>query len=71
MEAYETALVAAVTEHPDEYGYPVSDVPKVVERMRAAIQRGSYNHDGYAFKSACKALGIKYTRSAIEAFITL
>jgi hypothetical protein len=31
MAAYNTALEKAVTEHPDEHGYPVSGVPAVVQ----------------------------------------
>lgn len=71
MEVYGPALLFEVQTNPDEYGYPETEVPKVVERMRAAFERGSYNHDGKAIKATCKFLGIKYTRTAIEAFISL
>lgn len=36
--------------------------------MIASFQRGDYNHDGRAIKATCKALGIKHTRTAIEAY---
>ena len=71
MEVYARALGNAVLEHPKEYVYSLSLVPTVVERMRAALESGSYNHDGRAFKGTCKALGIKHTRKEIEAFIRI
>ena len=69
MAAYTPALKAAVIGHPDEYPWPVENVPVVAERMRAAIVAGSYNHSGHGFKGACKSLGIKHTRKAIAAFL--
>ncbi len=71
MGEYVPALEAAVAAQPTEYAYPVSEVPIVAERMRAAFERGSYNHTGYAIKLACKRLGIKHTRGAMEAFFDL
>lgn len=69
MAVYTPALERAVIDHPDEYPWPVENVPVVAARMRAAIEKGTYNHSGYAFKGACKALGIKHTRKAIAAFL--
>lgn len=69
MKAYESALISAVQGHPDEYAFPPSRVPEVAARMRAAIERGTYSHDGRGFRGACKALGIRHTRKAIHAFI--
>lgn len=69
MEVYSTELKRAIVEHPDEYAYPVDEAEVVVARMSAAIARGSYNKDGRAFKATCKALGIAYTYSAINAYI--
>lgn len=69
MQQYAQALHKAVTEHNAEYGYPVEHVPAVVAKMKAAIVLGSYSHDGRGFKGACKALGIKHTRKAIEEYI--
>lgn len=71
MDVYLPALVDAVRNHPSEYAFPESEAPIVAERMRAAFERGSYNHDGRAIKAACKALGIKHTRKSIEEFISL
>lgn len=69
MEAYTPNLRRAVTERPDEYAFGLEGVPRVADRMRAAFERGSYNHDGHAIKWTCKALGIPHTRKAICAFL--
>jgi len=69
MQHYAQALHKAVAEHNAEYGYPVEHVPVVVKKMKLAIENGSYNHDGRGFKGACKALGIKYTKKAIEEYL--
>lgn len=68
---YAEALKDAVKNHPDEYGYPLENVPGVVARMAAAIQRGSFNKDGKAFKTTCKFLGIPYTYKGIKDFIAV
>ena len=69
MVEYTVALADAVKKYNAEYGYPVSAVPGVVAKMKAALVLGSYNHDGRGFKGACKALGIKYTKKAIEEYL--
>lgn len=68
-EVYSAALTDAVNNHPDEYRYPLTDVPIVVNRMMAAIERNSFNKDGYAFKSTCKTLGIKHTYKGIYEYL--
>lgn len=67
MAAYEPALAKAAAA--GKYPWPAADAPVVAGKMRAAIERGSYHHEGPAMHAACKALGIKYTRTAIEAFL--
>lgn len=69
MEAYEKALTEAVMNYNEEYRYPVSDVPRVVSKMKVAIENGTYNSAGRGFKGACKALGIKHTYKAINAYL--
>ncbi len=69
VEEYTQQLTKAVTDHPDEYGWPVANVPTVVGKMKAAFKEGTYNKDGRAIKATCKALGIKYTYTAINAYI--
>ena len=69
MEAYEKALTEAVMNYNEEYRYPVEDVPRVAAKMRIAIENGTYHHVGRGFKGACKALGIKHTYKAINAYL--
>lgn len=66
---YGPNLERAVRERPDEYAFPIEEVPLVLGRMRAALERGSYNHAGHALRWTCKALGMKHTRTAIEAYL--
>jgi hypothetical protein len=68
-EAYEVALRAACTEHPDEYLYKPDAVPEVVGFMMCAIHENKFNHAGRALRATCKALGIKYTQKSIRAFV--
>lgn len=85
MQEYETQLAIAVEQYPEEYPWAHMDevivgnagntvmrkktVKEVADKMRAAIARNSFSHDGRAFKATCKALGIKHTQKAILAFI--
>lgn len=69
MAIYEPALREAVLSRPAEYFWPVENVPVVAAKMRAAIERGSANKDGAAFKATCKALSIKHTYAAIYEFL--
>jgi hypothetical protein len=81
---YEKQLDIAVRNHPEEYPWaetmtvhgnvahntqPAKTVHEVADKMMAAIEYGSYNHDGRAFKETCKVLGIKHTRKAINEFL--
>jgi alpha-D-ribose 1-methylphosphonate 5-triphosphate synthase subunit PhnI len=67
MEVYEEKLIEA--RRRGDYEWPESELPQVLARMRAAIERGTANKDGPAFKATCKALGIKHTYQAINSFI--
>lgn len=67
-KSYLKNLENAVKTNPTEYLYSIEECPKVVEKMKAAFIRGSYNHDGQAIKATCKELGIKPTRTAMEAY---
>ena len=68
MEVYAPALAECAAE--GKYGWRPESAPVIAGKMRAAFERGDYNHDGPAIKRACKRLGIKMTRTAIEAFLT-
>ena len=69
FDTYREELRRAVQEHPDDYHYSVEDVDAVADRMIAAMQRGSYNKDGRAFKATCNRLRIPHTYKAINAYL--
>ena len=69
IEVYARMLLKAVQENRKDYSYNEHEVPMIVDRMKAAFQRGSYNKDGLAIKWTCKELGIKYTYSAINQYL--
>lgn len=69
MSHYSENLKKAVLKYPSEYSWPIENVPVVTERMKAAIQKGSFNKDGYAIKWTCKELSIPYTYEGIKTFI--
>lgn len=68
LAVYTEALTETVKAHPEEYAWPVANVPIVVERMAAAMDRGSFNHNSRSYRLTCKRLGIPYTRKSILAF---
>lgn len=64
---YLECLREAVIENPALYCWPVEQVPIVAERMFDALYRGTFSHDGLAFRKLAKRMGIKHTRKAIIA----
>lgn len=62
---YGANLKRAHGQWPDKYVWPAYELLNVMERMFAAIDKGSFNKDGLAFKWTCKQLGIKHTYQAI------
>ena len=71
LEVYAEKLREAIKLFPQDYSWPESELPKVLEKMRVAIERGTFNKDGHAFKATCKQLKIKHTYKAISEFIRL
>lgn len=69
LTVYADSLRDCRSKDNSKYVWSIEELPLVTERMQAAIKRGSYSHDGAAFRETCKRLGIKYTRKAIEAYI--
>ena len=69
LAEYRKQLEIAVTTHPEEYGWPLSELETVAARMSAAIERGSYNKDSRAIRATCKTLGIRHSYIAIGAFL--
>jgi len=70
MSEYEKQLSIAVKKYPLEYGFKPEVIPSVVEKMKKAFLKGSYNKEGRALKATCKALSIPYTYIAINQFIS-
>lgn len=68
-QVYVEELTQAVLKYPDEYTWPVENVPNVAAKMIQAFRAGTYNKDGRAIKGTCKRLGIKYTYTAINAYL--
>jgi hypothetical protein len=67
-KVYEPCLREMLRKHPEQYCYPESFVPDVVNRMVLAFTAGTYSQDGPAVRMACRQLGIKPTRRAMEEF---
>lgn len=81
---YAEELARAVEQYPAEYPWahggttvignvgnttlPRSTVDEVAARMFGAMERGTFNKDGRAFKATCKRLGIPYTYAGIVAY---
>lgn len=69
IHEYENQLKIMVVSHPEDYGYPVTEVPMVVGKMKLAFIRKSYNKDGRAIKATCRALKIGYTYRDIDTYL--
>lgn len=84
-KVYFKHLSTAVLEHPEDYPWAYGpteirgnlyskvldrmSVLQVADKMIAAVERGSFNKEGHAFKATCKELGIKHTYKAIDEFL--
>lgn len=68
-QTYAEQLEYAHRMNPEEYFWPIEELPLVLSRINAAIDKGSFNKDGKAFKATCKILKIKHTYRDIENFI--
>lgn len=66
--AYTEALTYYVKKNPDDYGYTVDGVPKVVAKMIPAYANGTAS-SGPAMKRAATKCGINPTLSAVRAFL--
>ncbi|MFY4731225.1 hypothetical protein [Nitrospira sp. BLG_2] len=69
VQIYTEELKNAVVNYPDEYGWPVENVPTVAQKMAVAFKNKTYNKDGRAIKATCKRLNIKYTYTAINEYL--
>lgn len=57
--AYALELARQHNAHPETYLWPVENLPAIVDKMMAALERGGANIDSPAIKAACKACKIK------------
>jgi hypothetical protein len=69
FQEYARQLERALVEHPEEYQWPASELPNVLQKMCTAIERGTANKDSRAIKGTCKVLGIKHTYTAIRQYL--
>lgn len=66
---YAENLKLAHSKYPDEYFWPIEEMPEVIKRMSVAIDKLSFNKNSKAWSMTCKQLGIKHTYKAIEDYI--
>jgi hypothetical protein len=67
MVVYTRKLAEERAAYPEQFN-PHVTAEMVAERMRPAIDRGSYHHDTPAMRKTCKELGIRHTRKSIDEF---
>lgn len=70
MAEYAKQLTIRVERDPSRYGYPVSEVPAVTERMRLALIKRTYSNDSFALRATCKIIGIGTTYKAINDYVS-
>lgn len=68
-EVYRAHLAAAVVSHPEEYAWPIENVPTVADKMIDAVRRDSFSKDGRAMRATFKALGVKHTYTALREWL--
>ncbi len=69
MEIYREELTNAVKSFPEDYSWPIENVPIVAEKMAAAFRANTFNKDGIAIKVTCKRLKIPYTYKGINNYL--
>lgn len=74
LDRFREALVVAYTDlfaTDGEYAYSAARcTPEgLADKMATGLVTGSANHDGTGIKRACKTVGIKHTRKAIQAYL--
>jgi hypothetical protein len=66
---YLDGLKHRVLLHPEQYAYDRTQVPVVVDKMMAAIERGTFNKDSPTIRNVCKTLNIPYTYKGIREYL--
>lgn len=70
-EAYKRNLIEQVRKTPEEY-MPGTDAVKLADKMMASLRRDTrgVNIQSATFRKTCKDVGIAFSYTAIEKFIT-
>ena len=66
---YTKELEKAVLKFPEEYVWPVENIPVVAQMMIQAFRAGTYNKDSKAIKATCKRLNVKHTYKEINNYL--
>ena len=69
IRVYRIKLLESIKRDPSHYFWDVSEIDTVMERIKAAILRLSFNKDTRAFKATFRALKIKNTWRDIETYL--
>ena len=67
-QVYLESLKEAIVKYPSNYCWPIENAPIVANKMFAAMDANTFNHDSHAYRIAAKKLEIKPTRKAILEF---
>ena len=67
--AYMIELARQHALKPETYVWPISELPTIVDKMLAALERGGANIDSPAIKAACKTCGFKPGIQRIKDFL--
>lgn len=70
LEKYRDSLASYRMKFPERYAWPLEQLEEIVERIGKAIDDGTYNVTARAARAACRALGIRESRVALETFLT-
>jgi len=69
---YEEELRAARKRYPEQYAYPESEIPTVVQKMVAAFQARTYSNSGHGIRGVARRLRIGHTYTELnKLFATL
>jgi len=68
-KAYMIELARQHALKPEIYVWPISELPTVVDKMIAALERGGANIDSPAIKAACKVCGFKPSIQRIRDYL--
>ncbi len=68
VQVYARVLERDIATHPSQYRFMRPDVHLIVTKVRADLERGSYNKDAHTIRATCRELKIACTYAAINAY---